>query len=119
MEAQVLFGRQVSVQCRLLEHEADIASHGVAFRHDIVARHLREAFTHLGESAEHIDGGRLPGSVWTKKAENLALKNVEIDTAHRFEILEAFLQAAEVDRRRQIHLNGRANRIDSAHAETS
>ena len=38
VQAQVLLGRQVAVERRVLEHEADVAAHVVALADDVVAR---------------------------------------------------------------------------------
>ena len=72
VQAQVLLGRQIAVERRVLEDEADVAPHVVAFAHDVVPGDVRRAAARPHERAEHADRRRLARPVGPEEAERLA-----------------------------------------------
>ena len=100
VQAQVLPCAQVAVQSRVLEHEADVATHVIAFADDVVAGDGRAARRRLGERAEHVDGGRLSCSVGAEEPEHLAGRHLEVDASHRLHPVVRLGQALDDDRSR-------------------
>src|ERR1035441_5601471 len=95
MQAQVLLGREVAVERRVLEDQADVAPDLVAFAHHVVTGHLGRAATWSHERAEHVDGRRLASPVGTQEAEDLTGANLEIDAPHRLDLIVALDQAVD------------------------
>ena len=89
VQAQVLLGRQIPVERRVLEHQPDVAPHLVAFTLDIVASHAGGAAGRVHERAEHADRRRLARPVGAEEAERLAGRDREVDAAHRFDLAVA------------------------------
>jgi hypothetical protein len=72
VQAQVLLGGQVAVERRVLEDQADVAPHLVAFCVDVVAGDRGRAAARAHERAQHVDRRRLAGAVGAEEAEDLA-----------------------------------------------
>ena len=98
VQAQVLRGRQVAVERRVLEDEADVAADVVALADDVVAGDVGAAAGRLGERAEHVDRRRLAGAVGAEEAEDLAAGDVEADAAHGLDLAEGLSEVLDVDR---------------------
>ena len=81
VQPHVLLGGEVAVERRVLEDQADVASHRVPFADDVVAPDGGRAAGGTHERAQHADGGRLPGAVWAQEAERLAAAHLEVDAA--------------------------------------
>src|SRR4029453_2866575 len=99
VEAQVLLGRQVGVQGRLLEDQADVAPDLVALPGHVEAGHPGRPGGGVGQGAEDLDGGRLPGPVGPEEPEGLPRPHVQVDAGHRLDLLEALDQSSDGDRR--------------------
>jgi hypothetical protein len=98
VQAQVLLGGEVAVERRVLEDEADVAPDVVALAHDVVAGDARAARRRLGQRAQHVDGGRLPGAVGPEEAEDLPGRHLEADTAHGLDLAKGLAQVVDLDR---------------------
>ena len=66
VEAQVLLRRQVHVERRVLEHEADAAAHLEALAHHVAAGHQGAARRRLEQGAEHLDRRGLARPRWDR-----------------------------------------------------
>ena len=86
VQAQVLLGGEVAVEGGVLEHQADVAAHLVAFADDVVAGHEGRAPGGAHERAEHVDRGRLACSVGAEEAERLPRLHGEVDAADGFDL---------------------------------
>ena len=79
MQADVLLARQVGVEARLLEDDADLSSDGRRVEIEVVAGD-GDGATRLGEGRrQDRDGGRLAGAVRAEEGEQLAGCHVEAD----------------------------------------
>ena len=76
VEAEVELRREVGVERRVLEHEADVAADLRPLAHDVVAGDPRLAARRGDEGAEDLDGGRLAGPVRAEEPEGLASSTV-------------------------------------------
>src|SRR6202050_5413380 len=99
VEAQVLLPGQVVVQGGLLEHQADVAAHGVPLGDHVVSCHPGGARRGLGQGAQDLDGGGLACAVRPEKAERLAGRDLEIDAADGLDLAVALGQLADRDSR--------------------
>ena len=86
MEAQVLLGGQVGIERGVLEHEADVAAHGVPFGDHVVPGHDGAAGRRPHQGAEDADGGRLAGAVRPEEPERLPRRDLEVDAADGLDI---------------------------------
>ena len=77
MKHDVLLGRQVVVERRVLKHKADGPPHLVLLTDDVVAVDCSPTLSGLDERAEHVDRGGLARAVRTQKAEDLPRLHVE------------------------------------------
>src|SRR5215217_9359706 len=100
VEAQVLLGRQVGVEGRLLEDQADVAANLVPLAGDVEAGHRGRAGGRLGQGAEDLDGGRLAGAVGAEEPEGLPRPDVQVDAGNGLDLLVALDQPAHGDGRR-------------------
>jgi len=83
LQRQVFPAGGVAVDARALGHVADRAADRVRLADDVVARDLGAARIRLRQRREDLDGGRLPGSVRAKEAEDLAGADAETDAVER------------------------------------
>ena len=97
VEAQVLGGRQVHVERRVLEHQTDVAAHVEPLGDDVVAGHRRRTGRRLGERAQHLDRRRLAGTVGPEEAEDLPRLDVEGDPVDGGEVAVALDQPIDLD----------------------
>jgi hypothetical protein len=98
VHAQVLLRRQVAVERRVLEYEADVSAHGVALADDVVARDARAAGGRPGERAEHVDRRRLAGPVGPEESEDLPGVNREAHPTDGLDLAEGLAQLVDGDR---------------------
>ena len=99
VEAQVLLGGEVVVESRVLEDQADVASHLGALGDDVEARHLGAAGGRPDQGAQHRDRRRLAGAVGTQEPEGLARRHREAHLAHRVELAVALGEVGGGDHR--------------------
>ncbi len=99
VEAQVARGREVRVERRVLEDEADVAAHRRALAHDVEARDARLALARVRERAEDLDRGRLARAVRPQEAERLAGVHGQVEAANRLDVAVALDQPAGFDDR--------------------
>src|SRR5580704_15560560 len=97
VEAQVLLPGQVVVQGGVLEHQADVAAHGVPFLCDIVARHPGGTRGGIRQGAQDLDRGGLAGAVRAEKPERLPGSDLEIDAADGLDLAVLLGQRADRD----------------------
>ena len=93
MEAEVLLCREVTVQGRVLEHQADHAPDLVLLGARVVTGDHGPAGGRFGQGAEDLDGRRLAGPVRPEEAERLSPGHLEVDPAHRLQFPVLFRQA--------------------------
>src|SRR5690606_20504429 len=72
-------GGQVAVERGVLEDEADVPAHLVAFPDHVVTGDERAAAGRVRERAEHADRGGLAGAVRAEEPEHLAGRHLEVD----------------------------------------
>src|SRR2546428_62399 len=97
-EAQVLLHREIAVQRRLLEDEADAATGLEVIAYDVVSGDTRRAPSGTQQRGEQMDGGRLTGAVGPEEPEELALPHLEVEVVERADRAEVFAEAAGFDR---------------------
>src|SRR2546428_360123 len=97
-EAQVLLHREIAVQRRLLEDEADAATGLEVIAYDVVSGDTRRAPSGTQQRGEQMDGGRLAGAVGPEEPEELALPHLEVEVVERADRAEVFAEAAGFDR---------------------
>jgi hypothetical protein len=97
VQAQVLLGGEIAVERRVLEDEADVAAHLVAFGDDVVPRHPRGPGGGPHERAEHVDRRRLARPVGPEEAEGLPRADLELDAAYRLDLAVALYEAVDAD----------------------
>src|SRR5690606_4175653 len=100
VEAEVELRREVGVERRVLEHEADVAADLRPLAHDVVAGDPRLATRRGDEGAEDLDGGRLAGPVRAEEAEGLAGLDGEVDAVDRGQRPVGLAEAPDLHRRR-------------------
>ena len=99
VEAQVLLPRQVVVQRGVLEHQADVAAHGVPFGGDVVTRDPGGARSRVRQGAQDLDRGGLARPVRAEEAEGLSGGYLEVDAAHGLDLAVPLGQRADRDSR--------------------
>jgi hypothetical protein len=97
METQVLLGRQIAIERRLLEHQPNGPAHRIALGSHIIAGDTRRARCRIGQRAENLDRRRLAGAVRPQKPERLAGAHHEVDSPHRLNGLERLDQIVDFD----------------------
>src|SRR5260370_37489449 len=97
VETQVLLPGQVVVQGGVLEHQADVAAHGVAFLCDIVACHPGGTRGGIRQGARELDRGGLAGAVRAEKPERLPGFDFEVDAADGIDLAVLLGQRADRD----------------------
>ena len=97
-EPEVLHGGHVAVERRVLEDQADVATHVVALVDHVVAGHAGRARGGLDQRAQHVDRGGLAGAVGAEEAEHFAGGHLELDAADRLDLIVVLDQAADLDR---------------------
>src|SRR5260370_5460664 len=95
VETQVLLRCQVVVQGGVLEHQADVAAHGVAFLCDIVACHPGGTRGGIRQGAQDLDRGGLAGAVRAEKPERLPGFDFEVDAADGIDLAVLLGQRAD------------------------
>ncbi len=120
VQAQVLLGRQVPVERRLLEDQADVAADVVAFGEHVVSGHERRAAAGTHERAQHPDRRRLARSVGAQEAEDLAAGDLEVDAPHGLHLGVALGQPFDGDGRaaRAVERRHRGRGRPVGHART-
>ena len=98
VEAQVLRGRQVHVERRVLEHQTDVAANVEPLGDDVVAGDRRRPGRRLGKRAQHLDRRRLAGAVGPEEAEDLPRLDVEGDPVDGGEVAVSLDQPVDLDR---------------------
>ena len=78
-QLQVLLGRELAVERRLLEDEADVLAHRQRFGDDVVAVDLGAAAGRADQRRQHVDHRRLARPVGAEEAEELAAADVDVD----------------------------------------
>src|SRR5438270_54108 len=99
VESQVLLGREVVVERRVLEHEANLAAHVCAASQDVEAGNGGAPRRRLHQRAQHGDRGRLPGTVRAEEAVRLARRHREAHLAHGLELAIALREVDGLDDR--------------------
>ena len=99
MEAQVLLPGQVAVQRGVLEHQADVAAHGVPLPHHVVPGNPGGPRGGVRQGAQDLDRGGLASAVRAKEAESLPRGHLEVDAAHGVDLAVLLDQLADRDRR--------------------
>src|SRR5580658_1120356 len=97
VEAQVLLPGQVVVQGGLLEHQADVAAHGVPLPDHVVTRDPGGTRGGIRQGAQNLDRGGLAGAVRTEKPEGLADGDLEVDAADGLDLAVLLGQRADLD----------------------
>src|SRR5262249_38258973 len=91
-EAEVLLAGQVAVEGGVLEDQADVPAHGVAFAPHVMACHPRGPRGGVREGTQDLDGGRLARTVRAEEAKGLTRPHLEADAAHGLTLPVALLQ---------------------------
>src|ERR1700693_5595908 len=99
MKTQVLLAGQVVVQRGVLEHQADVAAHGVPLPDHVVTRDPGGPRGGVRQGAQDLDGGGLARAVRPEEAERLTRGNFEIDAADGIDLAVLLGQLANRDRR--------------------
>src|SRR5262249_55862648 len=102
-EAQVLGDREIAVECRLLKHDADAATHGAAVVHDVVSQNPGAAASGTQQGRKEMDCRGLARTVGTEQREEFTGMNLEIERVERAQGPEVFPETAGLDRRRAGH----------------
>src|SRR5579859_2948311 len=79
VDVDVFPRRQLAVEARVLEHDAEPRADLSRLNHRIQAVELERATGRPQHRREHLYRGRLPGAVWAEKRERLTLVHVEGD----------------------------------------
>ena len=103
----VLLGRQVVVESRVLEDESDGAPDIVLLTDDVVTVDGGSAPARLEERAEHVDCGGLARAVRTQKAEDLAHLHLERHALYGFDLSVALGEVLYRDHRHGEVLRGK------------
>ena len=98
LKHQVLAAGRIAVDAGALRDIADCAAHGVRLPDDVVADDLGAARVRLRQRREHLDRGRLPGSVRSEQAKNLAGANGERDALECLNVAVALPELVDDDR---------------------
>ena len=98
LKHQILAAGRIAVDARALRHVADCAAHGVRLPDDVVAGDLGPARVRLRQRREHLDRSRLPGSVRSEQAKNLAGANGERDALECLNVAVALPELVDDDR---------------------
>ena len=88
-ELQVLRHRELHVERVVLGDDADPPLDRDRVPGDVVAGHPGPAAGRGDQRGEHADGGGLARAVRAEQAEELALRDVEVDAAHRLHVAPA------------------------------
>jgi hypothetical protein len=97
MEPEVLLGGELVVERLLLKDEPDVPSDGLGLSGHVESGHRCSAQGRMGQRTEHLDGGRLPGTVGSEKGEDLALSDREVDPVDRGEVTVALGEIVNLD----------------------
>src|SRR2546428_13376325 len=88
VDIHVLPRREVAVETRILEHDAEAPPHLRLVRGGIEPVELERAARGPQQGREHLDGGGLPGAVRTEEREDLAGSDAEGDIGDRRDLPE-------------------------------
>jgi hypothetical protein len=109
---QVLGGRQILVDRRVLAGDADQLADAVRFADSVHAEYPGLPGIDRQQSGEHLQGSRLPRVIRAEDAEDLALLYVKVDSVDRTEPAEGLDQAGGVNGRCSCHSrNGKRPRL--------
>ena len=97
-KAEVLFDREVTIECGLLKHEPDVAPDREAIDADVVTGHARRSARRGEQGGEQVDGGGLAGAIGAEKAEELAFPHLQVEPIEGADRAEILAKAAGVDR---------------------
>src|SRR6201984_1403723 len=100
VEAQVLLAGQVVVQGGVLEHQADIAPHGVALPDHVMTGDPGGTRGRVRQGAQDLDGGGLARPVRAEEAEGLSGGYLEVDAAYGLDLAIPLGHRADRDSRR-------------------
>ena len=95
--AQVLLHRELAVDARVLEHDADVTAHVARRRPHVVAVHARGAGTRRQQGRQDAEERALPAAVRPEQREELSLANVEGDARERLAFAVAPAQSLDLD----------------------
>ena len=98
-QPQVLAGRQVLVDRRVLTGDADQLPHRVALTANVVAEDPRLAAVDRQQRRQHVQHHGLAGTVRAEHAEDLTFPDGEVDVVHGAVRAERLRQAAGLDSR--------------------
>src|SRR5580704_3673756 len=99
VEAQVLLPGQVAVQGGVLEHQADVAAHGVPFPHHVMTGDPGGTRGRVRQGAQDLDRGGLALPVRPEETEGLSDGYLEVDAAHGIDLAVPLGQLADRDSR--------------------
>jgi len=99
MQFHVLGRRQLAVEARILEHDAEGAADQSRLLDRVVAGDEQLPLARREHRRQHLDRRRLAGAVGAEKAEDDALRHPKRDVVDRGEAVEALDQIAGLDDR--------------------
>jgi len=97
LQVQVLAGRELAIQARLLEHHAQAAAHGGPLACRVRPQDANAALRRERQGRQDGDGGGLAGSVGSQQTEEGALLHAQIETVERGVIAVALDQSRHLD----------------------
>src|SRR5271165_2139835 len=99
VEAQVLLPGQVVIQGGVLEHQADVAAHGVSFPHHVMTGDPGGTRGRVRQGAQDLDRGGFTRPVRAEEAEGLSGGYLEVDAAYGIDLAVPLGQLADRDSR--------------------
>src|SRR6266487_6733995 len=97
VKPEVFLRRETIVERLILEHEADASPHFIRIGENVKTRHGRFTCGGPQQCRQNFDRGRLSGSVWSKKTENLARFDLELDIVYSRNRAKCLDQIFDVD----------------------
>src|SRR5262249_20131076 len=110
MKVHVLARRQLTVEARILEHDAEGAAHQQRLLDRVVAGDPEPPLAWAQHRRQHLDCGRLAGAIRAEKPEDDALRYLERDMVDRGKAVEALDQIAGLDDRGHYFLPNKPSR---------
>ena len=97
VEPQVLLGRQVLVERRVLEDQTDVPSDVGRMRRHIETGDLRPSGRRAKQRTQDVDRRGFPGPVRAEEAEGLPDRDIERDVIDRGDVIEDLAEALNED----------------------
>src|SRR5271166_1777655 len=94
---EIFADRQLAVETRMLEHDAEASPHCDGLAREVVAEHSRATRLNRRQGREQFEQGGLAAAVGSEEAKDLAARDRKCDVAQRLAIAVAKAERPRLD----------------------